>query len=44
MVLSDLLLFAPGILGVAGLVLSKLPEIIDAITGDDQHRVRPTPA
>lgn len=33
---SDLLLFAPGILGVVAMVLSKLPNIIDAITDDDQ--------
>ncbi|MGX9178601.1 hypothetical protein [Mesorhizobium sp. BHbdii] len=33
---SDLILFAPGILGVGAMVLSKLPNIIDATTGDDQ--------
>ncbi|MER8506579.1 MULTISPECIES: hypothetical protein [unclassified Mesorhizobium] len=33
---SDLLLFAPGILGVAAMGLAKLPDLIDAITGDDQ--------
>ncbi|MER9412918.1 MULTISPECIES: hypothetical protein [unclassified Mesorhizobium] len=36
MVLSDLLFFSPVILGGVGMILSKLPDIIDAITGDDQ--------
>ncbi|ESY51699.1 MULTISPECIES: hypothetical protein [unclassified Mesorhizobium] len=36
MVLSDLLYFSPIILGGVGMILSKLPDMIDAVTGDDQ--------
>ncbi|MER8641404.1 hypothetical protein [Mesorhizobium sp. M1252] len=34
MVLSDLLFFSPVILGGVGMILSKVPDMIDAITGD----------
>ncbi|MER9702167.1 hypothetical protein [Mesorhizobium sp. M0146] len=34
MVLSDLLYISPVILGGVGMILSKLPDMIDAITGD----------
>ncbi|MER9559655.1 hypothetical protein [Mesorhizobium sp. M0323] len=36
MAASDILFFTPALLGLAAMALAKLPDLIDAITGDDQ--------